>query len=419
MAFKRNSMQLFLVSLTQSESRRKMHLLACLLLFVGLICSKFLMTVSMIMMLLVAFLNPRFKLAVIPRFTNKAHWMSFGIFGIFVYGVLMSSDLESSALCLRIALPYLVLPFAFALSPAYHKDDFPKLLSIYFWALSLCCVGVLIYFYFNYDIIQVKLRASQAVPTPNKDHIRFSLMINLAIFAAFWILEQGFCWYTKWERLLMTLATCFLVVTLHILSVRIGLVILYSGMLVSILYLVFRKRALKTGLFLLLLLVFVPQIAYKQIPSLQTKVKLSIYNWQRFQKGYIKDSKLSDVRRYISYKVAWEIAQNNPWTGVGIGDLKNEATRIYARDYPQQLVLYPHNFFLTIFAAVGLPGLIIFSICFFGPLLYQQNYQNLFFLLFYCCISLSMLTENTLLIAKGVALHCGFLMMSLHHLKKE
>ncbi len=403
--------------ITQAKTRLGIHLLSCILLFVGLICSKFLMTVSMILMLLVAMLHPNLKTAVAESLAKKAHWATIGIFLVFVYGVLLSSDVEASAVCLRIALPYLVLPVAFALSPTYSKNTFPRLLYFYVWALFFCCVAVLLHFYFNYDSIQLKLRASQAVPTPNKDHIRFSLMINLAIFAAFWLLEEGFYWYKKWERILLVMASVFLIVCLHVLSVRIGLVIFYSGTVVTALYLIFKKRAFKTGLVVLLLLAAIPPIAYRNIPSMQTKLKLTIYNWQRYQKGYIKASKLSDVRRYISYKVAWEIAQKKPWVGVGIGDLKNEAANIYQRDYPQQLVMYPHNFFLTIFAAVGIPGLLVFLLCFYGPLFYQKNYQNLFFLLFYCCISLSMLTENTLLIAKGVALHSGFLMLCLHHLQ--
>lgn len=193
-------------TITQAKTRLRIHLLSCILLFVGLICSKFLMTISMILMLLVAMLHPNLKTAVAESLAKKAHWATIGIFLVFVYGVLLSSDVEASAVCLRIALPYLVLPVAFALSPTYSKNTFPRLLYFYVWALFFCCVAVLLHFYFNYDSIQLKLRASQAVPTPNKDHIRFSLMINLAIFAAFWLLEEGFYWYKKWERILLVMA---------------------------------------------------------------------------------------------------------------------------------------------------------------------------------------------------------------------
>lgn len=396
------------------NTRLALSITACLALFVGLICSKFLLTISMILMLLTGLLHPELKQNSKNIVNNKAYLATIGVFLLFLYGVLLSSDIASSVERLRIALPYLVLPLAFALSPAYSQRLFKKLIYVYILAIFLCCIGVLINFYADYDAIQIKLKASQAVPTPNKDHIRFSLMINLAVFGVFWLLEQGFVWYKKGERILLVLVAAFMVLCLHIVSVRTGLLVFYVGTFVTVLYLIIKKRAIIIGLIMLTGIVFLPQLAYKNIPSLQTKVKLSIYNWQRFQKGYIKDSKLSDIRRFISYKIAWEIAQKNLWTGVGIGDLKNEQAKIYARDYPEQKIMYPHNFYLTILAATGIPGLLFFLICFFLPLFYRQHYKNLFFLLFFVCISLSLLTENTLLIAIGVALHSGFLCICLH-----
>ncbi len=399
--------------------RVQLAFLACLMLFIGLICSRFLMTLSMILFLVAAVISPNMKEDFSKFKKNKAYWATSGIFLLFVVSALSSSDSTEAFVRIRIALPYLILPLSFALLPPFSDRQFKQLLTLFFYAMIVTCFGVFIYYLMNYNEMQFRLYVSQAISTPNKDHIRFSLMINLAVFASVWLLNEKFFLIKKWEKWIFISGILFLVLMLHVLTVRSGILVLYSGSVLIVLYFVIKKKALFSGLVMFLLIASLPYLSYHYIPGVKTKVKLSVYNWNKYKKyRKTKDKKyiegLSDTRRLLSYEIAWSIAKNNLWTGVGIGDLKNEQALIYKRDYPEQKVMYPHNFFLTVLASTGVPGFLFFIFCFFFPLFYRKNYRNLFFLLFFLTVTLSFITENTLLVAIGVALHSVFLLLSLN-----
>lgn len=404
-------------SFLEQYPRAKIAYAACIGLFVGLICSKFLISLSMILLVIVGLLSPELKEGVKRLKENKIYWAVIGIFLLFGISALMSFNVEESLNRLRIAIPLLVLPITFALLPPFSKRHSQELLSIFIYGMFLACLGVFINYSLHYEAMQQLLIVSKAIPTPNGEHIRFSLMMNIAIFSSFWLLQERFCWKKTWEKYLLIVVVLFLIILIHLLSVRIGIVVLYAGLGTAVFYYILYQRRYIIGLFLFLGLLISPYLAYKYVPSVQTKINLTSYNWTMYQKGYIGE--YSDTRRLLSYKVAWQVAQKAPWFGVGIGDLNEEQTRIYKTDYPDQEPMYPHNFFLTLYAGTGVLGLIFFLICFLFPIFYRKSYKNLFFVLFHLVIFLSFMTENTLLSAIGVAIYTFFLLLSANTVYSE
>lgn len=390
---------------------------ACVSLFLGLICSKFLLTLSMIALVGLGVFSPTLKQDVKRIWKNKSFAATIGIFILFLISAFLSENQTASMIRLRIALPLILLPIAFALLPVFSKKSYQQLLYLYFYMMVIACLGVLINYGLHYEEMQQLLIVSKAIPTPNGEHIRFSLMINLAVFAGFWLLQEGFYWLKAWEKKIMGGLLLFLIITLHLLSVRIGILVLYGGLGTTIFYYMLRKQYYGLGIGLLLGMCVLPYLAYKYVPSIQTKVNLTKHNWDMYQQGHIGE--YSDTRRLLSYKIAWDVAQDAPWFGVGIGDLNDEQAKHYQEHYPEQKVMYPHNFFLTLYAATGIWGLLFFLICFCFPLFYQQNYKHLFFLLFYVTIFLSFMTENTLLTAIGVGIFSFFLSFSINYLEGE
>lgn len=406
-----SKLQVFLVQ----YPREKLTYAACISLFVGLICSKFLLTLSMITLVVLGVCSPTLNQDWRRIWTNKSFVATLGVFMLFLVSALVSDNWSASMIRLRIALPMLLLPIAFALLPTFSKKSYQQLLSIYLYMMALACLGVLINYGLHYEAMQQRLNVSKAIPTPNGEHIRFSLMINLAVFAGFWLLQQQFYWKKAAEKWVIGGLVFFLIITLHLLSVRIGLLVLYAGFGTTIFYYMLRKKYYGLGIVLIIGMCIMPYFAYKYVPSIQTKVNLTKHNWDMYQQGYIGE--YSDTRRLLSYKIAWDVVQGSPWFGVGIGDLNDEQTKYYQANYPDQKVMYPHNFFLMLYAATGILGLIFFLICFFFPLFYRQNYKNLFFLLFYVTIFLSFMTENTLLSAIGVGIYTFFLLFSVNYLE--
>lgn len=395
--------------------RQKLIYATCISLFIGLICSKFLLTLSMIGFVVLGILSPTIKQDWKRIGANKSFIATLGIFVLFLFSALTSDNWEASMVRLRIALPLLILPIAFGLLPTFSKKSYQELLAIYFYMMVIACLGVLVNYGLHYEAMQQRLIVSKAIPTPNGEHIRFSLMINLAVFAGFWLLQQGFHWKNASEKWLLRFLVLFLIITLHLLSVRIGLLVLYGGIGTTVLYYMLSKRNYGIGMILLVGMCVVPYLAYKYVPSIRTKVDLTKHNWDMYRQGHIGE--YSDTRRLLSYKIAWDVAQQSPWFGVGIGDLNDEQAKQYEAHYPDQKVMYPHNFFLTLYAATGIIGLLFFLSCFLFPFFYHQNYKNLFFLLFYVTIFLSFMTENTLLSAIGLGIYSFFLLFSVNYLE--
>lgn len=390
---------------------------ACILLFGGLIFSKFLLSVSTITLLVLGLLSPQPKEDWKRLWSEKAPWAMVGIFVLFTASALLSDNQSETWVRIRIALPLLALPIAFGLLPTFSKRQYQGLLAIFLFAMTIACLGVLI----NYGLHRAEmldlLRRSQAIPTPNGEHIRFSLMINIALLIGVYLLEKGYHWKTKIERGLIAGSSLFLVVVLHILTVRIGLLVFYANSLLLILILLLQRRRFKTLVLLLILFLPMPYLAYRLVPSIQTKFNLTRYNWQLYQEGKIGE--YSDTRRLLSYKIGWQVAQEAPYFGVGIADLRQEQATIYQRDYPNQPPMYPHNLFLTILAGAGVIGLLWFLSCFFFPLFYYKGQLEWLFLLLHSTFFLSFFTENTLLSTIGVLLYAFFVSVSWPQYKRS
>ncbi|MFT5647845.1 MAG: O-antigen ligase [Aureispira sp.] len=406
-----SKLQLFLAE----YPREKLIYASCISLFISLICSKFLLTLSMIALVVFGVLSPTLKQDWKRIWANKSFVATLGIFMLFLGSALVSDNWSESVTRIRIALPMLLLPIAFALLPIFSKKSYQQLLSIYIYMMAAACLGVLINYGLHFEEMQQLLVVSKSIPTPNGEHIRFSLMINLAVFAGFWLLEQQFYWKKAVEKWLLRMVVLFLIITIHLLSVRIGILILYGGLVTTVFYYMLSKKYYAIGIVLLMGIGAMPYMAYKYVPSVQAKVSLTKHNWDMYQQGHIGE--YSDTRRLLSYQIAWDVVRESPWFGVGIGDLSDEQKRYYQERYPDQEVMYPHNFFLTLYAATGILGLLFFLGCFFFPLFYRQNYKNLFFLLFYTTIFLSFMTENTLLSALGVGIYSFFLLFSVNYLE--
>ena len=374
--------------------------------FAGLLFSKFLLSCAMWLLLGLGLTTPKPREAWQRLVQQPAYWGSVGLFLLFWGSALVSDNLFVASARLRLALPLLALPLAFAALPPFTKRQFQYLLLIYIYAVALAGLGVLVNYLWNYEAMQELLRVSKAIPTPNKQHIRFSLMVDLALLWALWLWGSTAVGQQRGHRWFLPLVALFLFVLQHVLSVRIGLVIAYAGLGVwGVIWLWQQKRYKTLGLGGLAL-VILPFLAYQWVPSIQTKVNLTRYNWQLYQRGEI--GAYSDTRRLLSYQVGWEVAQQSPWLGVGLGDLNDEQAAIYSQDYPTQPVMYPHNMFLTVYAGMGRMGLGLFLLFFYGPLWWKRNDRHLGWLLFYVVMTLSFLTENTLFTSIGVGIYSLF-----------
>ena len=155
----------------------------------------------------------------------------------------------------------------------------------------------------------------------------------------------------------------------------------------------------------------VANIYFTQNNKLKGRIHSTLYEIENYRKYHIAEG-FSVAMRLEYWKVAFDIIEDNPFFGVGTGDIQNEFNNIYESD---QSVLNnkdywrrSHNQYLSTWVQLGIPGLLLLLVVLFFPLFQRGNHKNFLFMVFIALISLSMLTEDTLETQAGATLFTIF-----------
>jgi O-antigen ligase len=382
---------------------------------VGLAFSVFVLSLSMLGLLLSGIFvyhydDGRFRMVFNREgFDRLRAWRTqlpyFALMLVFVLALFPGYPLEDPGYWLarlRIKLPFLVLPFAFMLFPRLETADRLRVYRFGGWLLGLTALVLTLYYIMHWSELQLRLEQGQPLPLP-QNHIRFSLLTGLVSLGLLTGYGGGSACRQK-KRPLGLVLGLWLFVFLHILSVRSGLAGVYLALGVLLLVQVFSSR--KKGLAVLALfgLLLLPVLAWRLLPSVQTRVGYMLYDWEKFREG--TDSGYADSGRFASWQTGWDIFLESPWVGVGSGNLRAAV----AKKHPGVAEpLMPHNQWLTILAANGLLGLLAFLPAIFLPLFYRSAWRRPGFLAAWIILVSSFAVESTLENALGVGLFLVFL----------
>ncbi len=396
-----------------SFTRQNLAFIACVVLILSIILSKFMMTVSMVALAVIGLVRPDIG-DVFRRFwDNKAHVALTLIFFIVLLSGLYSENTAYLLDRLRIKLPFLLLPLAFAGIPPFSRKQYHSLLYTLVILMTLSSLFVIVDIFVYWGMYMDQIGKSGSVPTPI-DHIRFSLLVALAVLAGLYLFKRKFYIKYPFEKYLLLSCSIFLLLFLHVLSVRSGLLALYMAVVVLIARYILLTRRYKVGLLMLVFIVSLPLLAYQFSKSFHTQVHLTKHNFIEF---FIKDNvgEYSDTQRLASYHIAFKTAgQNNVIIGVGMGDIKDKMGECYNKYYPEVKPKLPHNQFLLFYVATGIWGLQAFMFAFFFPLWYRGHYKNGLLLAFYVMVFMSFMVEPTLEGAVGTAFYLVFLLVILN-----
>ncbi len=389
--------------------RRQIAVLASLVLVISLVYSRAGLSIAQISFAALAVFQPQFFTKFKTSFlTNRSFIATTVIFFISLisglYGTINAYLLER----LRMILPFLMLPFAFACLPQFTRRQFHLILYTFVFVLFVACIQVGIHYYLNFEAININVGRGQPIPTPI-NHIRFSLLL------AFSILVSGYLFFNKvhlqydWERFLMLGIGLFQFIFIHVLSVRSGLLVLYLTILVGAgLYVLQTRRywilAVAVGLMTIL-----PYTAYELLPSFRQKINYALWDYKMFQQGDIKD--YSDSERLVSLKAGFDLGNQSPIIGIGMGNVQQAINDYYQKNYPNLKAKMPHNQLLYYYVASGLIGVIVFVIAFLYPIFYQGNYQNIILLALHIIVFLSFMVENTIGRAIGIGFYTFFALL--------
>lgn len=307
----------------------------------------------------------------------------------------------------RIRIPFFVLSWAFANLPLLTARQYKSVLYVLVWNMVILCIGVGINLLLNYDAIIDALNHGRPVPAP-RNHIRFNLLLATAILVGGWLWQQRFVWRYAWERRLLGVAVLFMFAFIHILSVRSGLVALYSALLFTVGYVIVRTGRWQLGVAALGLVAAAPFVAYKTMPSLRQRISYMVYDWEKYRQN--DGGEYSDSQRWVSLEIGVRLWKQHPVLGIGAGDLPMEVQRVANDHFPSYSIepRLPHNQFLYILTGTGLLGLAMSVIAWLAPFTLQSARRFYLFLVFQVMIFVSFLVEYTLETAIGVAYYLFF-----------
>lgn len=418
-----------------SETFKNQWITACAFaLIIGIYVSPALMSIGMIATALLLLTPGALPQVLANVKAQPLYVLLTGIFFFYLLSGLYSDNMDYWSERLQIKLPYLLLPISFA-AFTLHKNTLHRILYFFFLTVLAGSIGSLINFALHYqEIIESYLRA-KTMPTPFEvGHIRFSLMSAFSVFIGWVLYKDKYVFRWQWERHVILGGTIILFVFLHVLSVRSGLLALYAGTVVYVFFETLAKHGVKRMLITLCLFSLIPIAMYLVSPTLRNKIEYMIRDVSRFKDGKNVNN-YSDGNRMLSWQLAWEIGNENPLIGVGIGDVKDKVNHIYETRYPYthwrvgKLIYYrgiapnnrliPHSQFMYIFAGCGWLGLLWFLATCFYPYVNGRLRQVSLLMVFNTIVLTSFISESTLEIQLGVALHLFFMVLLVSNTNTE
>ncbi|MFK7900790.1 MAG: O-antigen ligase family protein [Cyclobacteriaceae bacterium] len=347
----------------------------------------------------------------------------FFIFPIFLqlaqYGMTEVGNEPYYKHALELKALFFIFPVTLSFLPGIERKHFFTVLYVVFLITVLFSLGLLINYFFHFKEVNISYMYSKIMPI-RINHIRYSLMVTSAIFSAFYLLKKKFEWKYKWERNVILGGAIFLIIFLHIFSVRSGLVSFYiMGVLYGTYYSFKNKKylliaCLHTVIFL------VPVIAYVSMPTFKNKMTntlndIAACNQQESANQY------SLAGRVYAYKVSQQVFFESPWLGVGVGNYKARINEAYTGSFPlihKDQYKLTHNQFFRYAISYGILGLIVFVLCFYYPLFYAKNYlQCSFLIMHYGIVTLSFLVEDTLNTTHGQYYAMGYIFLCFSFIK--
>ncbi|MEI6311849.1 MAG: O-antigen ligase family protein [Bacteroidota bacterium] len=341
------------------------------------------------------------------------------IVAVALFGCIYSTDLSNSFKVITTYSPFLFMPIAFGAIKAFTKKQFIFILYAYTSIVFIATIIILINYFLHYDSINIGLKQGQAIPTPYHEHIRFSLMICFSICSLIYLALKNYSISNmKIEKRIQLIMICCLVICIHVLSVRSGILSLYICLMAIASYIIIYYKKYLLGLCIITFIIIAPIVSYSLIPSVQNKINYMLWDLDQMKNNNAKN--YSDAERITSIVAGWKIVQKHPLIGVGTGDLKQKMNQVYEQDYKwlaNKNRKMPHNQWVWLWASNGILGVLslLFSILY--ALFYRKQYKNILLICFFIITISSFLYEHTLQTQVGVAFYVVSLLIMLNYLR--
>jgi O-antigen ligase len=248
---------------------------SCILMFVGFVASRAFISIGMIGLVVAAVWRIGFIDLFKHYFQRKELWVLSFFFVPVFYSGLYSANIEPWLNWVRIKLPYLVLPLAFAGLTQLTKKHITIILYSFLVMMLTSLIVVLANYALHFEAVTNSMLLGNAIAMPFS-HIRYTLMLAFSFFLALYLSEEKERQLNHW----LIASAVFLFIALHILAVRSGLLALYVGLLVYLIRWIILSKKYGLGFLFVATIAALPVLAYWLVPSFQNKIAHSIYDLQ-------------------------------------------------------------------------------------------------------------------------------------------
>jgi O-antigen ligase len=388
----------------QNEWRNRAIFAAIIIMLISLFVSRAFLSVSIIVFLGITIINKNILSQLIFFFRSPLLIsMSLLFFIPFISG-LWSSNGHTWLDISRIKLPFLLFPLAFAGNWQLPEKQWRTIAYCFVLIVLIGCCWSLFQYFTNPGAINESYLRAKTLPTPlDSDHVRFSWLVSIAVVCGTLLI------YTTSNRLtkaFLISSTILLVIYLHVLSARTGLVLIYFFFLCFILYLAVQRK--RNFVFVLAGILIIALTSWLLFPTLQNRIKYNVYDFS-FLKSNNNIPGTSDANRLISLKAGWHILQKNP-LGVGAGDIRDEANKWYETNVAHSMTepdkLFPSSEWIIYGDIAGWPGVVLFTFVIILSLFIKQIRHRFFWIMLVAMAIGCCLVETTLEIQFGIFIYC-------------
>lgn len=389
---------------TDKSFIRQLIFITILIMLVALFTARGVLSAGMILFLALTCFHVNF-LSQLKRFISNPLFVAISLifFIPFITG-LWSEDKDEWLRWVRIKLPVVLLPVAFAGTWQLTTKQWKIIAYVFLGMIFLGCCWSLWQYLGNIHTINKGYLKAKIFDTPlENDHVRYSLLVCIAVICAFVLMfkKPGTV-----QKIILTIAALFFIVYLHILSARTGLLNLYIFLGMLVFYLLWSVKKTKLTILFTILVLLMPVAAWFFLPTFENRVRYVLYDFSFIQKEtYLPGS--NDGNRILSIKAGWSLLQQNPW-GVGSGDVIHETYDWYDDNVPEMLEsdkLYPSSELMLYGASAGWPGFILFIIALTIPLFVRISTHRFFFIALNVVIAFSFLFDIGLETQFGVFIY--------------
>ncbi len=370
-----------------SKRTSNLILFSLITIIVGIFFSRALMSIGNILLVLIALLH--------GKKTLKSKWeyseiIFFAIFFLQALSLTITENLQEGIRDIINKLPFLGIPFAFAVLRKYftrsHLVIVLHLFILFAFISSVLTIGN---FLLHYDEIAPKIIHSKPIPIiPEMEHIYFSTLVALGILFSFFIYFR-FPDYalTRVPRKLYLVTGIWMTINLFLSTSRTGIFVLILTMFFEGIRYVLQKKKYKiivAGLLIFITLGY----GFSLLPPIKSRLK----NTQMDLKAYFTGEDIADwslSKRLAAMETSWYVLKKHPLLGIGTGDMTTEFKEYFHKMHftmYRKVFITPHNQFLEFAVASGVLTAILLFIFFIkyyleGTLLMRITSLAIFFAL--------------------------------------